>query len=92
LDDLLRIKPSRYLSREYTAVARLMQQAPNLTLNITSATASPVAKWCFALFGILMQLGVFVIASLVTHHWKMGGRGSSSTVVGYGFPLFGIGR
>jgi hypothetical protein len=67
---------------------RLMQQAPNLTLNIGNATASPRATGALAFLGVVVQLVVFVVASLVTYHWKLGSRGSSSTVVGYGFPMF----
>jgi hypothetical protein len=83
--DAMPLIHERKRAAEYAT--RLMQQAPNLTLNVTKAITSPVAIWSFASLGILIQLGVFVIASLVTYHWQLGERGSSS-VVGYGFPLF----
>jgi hypothetical protein len=69
---------------------RLMQQAPNLTLNVTKAITSPIETWTFAVLGITIQLAVLVVASLVTYHWGLGQSGYS--IVEYGFPLFLIGR
>ncbi|KAB8076124.1 hypothetical protein BDV29DRAFT_189726 [Aspergillus leporis] len=68
---------------------RLMQQAPNLTLNVTKAITSPIETWTFAVLGITIQLAVLVVASLVTYHWGLGQSGYS--IVEYGFPLFLIG-
>ncbi|KAL4862741.1 hypothetical protein BDV12DRAFT_39237 [Aspergillus spectabilis] len=75
--------------RAIDCAIRLMQQAPNLTLNITKAIKSPLATWAFAALGIAIQLAVLVIASLVTYHWQLAENGYS--VVQYGFPLFLIG-
>ncbi|CEL05777.1 Putative Ankyrin repeat protein [Aspergillus calidoustus] len=68
---------------------RLLQQAPNLTLNVSTAMAPPAVTWAFTFVSMGLQLGVFAIASAVTYHWQLGG-GSSPGVVGYGFPLFMI--
>ncbi|KAL6228772.1 hypothetical protein BDW75DRAFT_250646 [Aspergillus navahoensis] len=63
---------------------RLMQQAPNLTLNVTKAITSPAETWTFAVLGISIQLVALVVASLVTYRWGLGQSG-------YGFPLFLVG-
>jgi hypothetical protein len=79
---------ARYHDIEHAT--RLLQQAPNLTLNVSMAMAPPAVTWAFTFVSIGLQLGVFAIASAVTYHWHLGG-GSSPGVVGYGFPLFMIG-
>jgi hypothetical protein len=71
-------------------VREIAGQPPNLTLNVTGANSSPVVTWLFACMGILIQLGVFAVASLVTYKWQLG-RGESNSIVEYGFPLFLIG-
>lgn len=66
-----------------------MQEAPNLTLNVTNAIQSPLATWAFAILGVAIQVTVFVIASLVTYHWKLAANGY--LIVRYGYHLFLIG-
>ncbi|KAL4899026.1 hypothetical protein BDW74DRAFT_184134 [Aspergillus multicolor] len=68
---------------------RIMQQAPNLTLNVSNATASPAITWAFAIFGVIVQTCVLVIAAFLTYHWRVPAQGS--TIVKYGFPIFASG-
>lgn len=83
-------EPTEEIKRAVESATRLMKQAPNLTLNVTKAITSPGATWAFAAMGIVIQLGVIVIASLVTYNWHLAENGFSR--VRYGFPLFVIGR
>ncbi|KAL4981822.1 hypothetical protein BDW68DRAFT_196064 [Aspergillus falconensis] len=55
----------------------------------TKRNCSPVLTWAFAVFEILAQLSVIVIAALVTYHWRVPDQGSR--VVSYGFPVFALG-
>lgn len=83
-------EPAEEIKRAVESATRLMKQAPNLTLNVTKAITSPGTTWAFAALGVIIQLGVIVVASLVTYHWHLAENGFSR--VRYGFPLFLIGR
>lgn len=89
--EVIRHRPvtERVFFFEAGGIKKFMQEAPNLTLNVTNAIQSPLATGAFAILGVAIQLTVFVIASLVTYRWKLAANGY--LIVRYGYPLFLIG-
>lgn len=41
--------------QEAGGIKKFMQEAPNLTLNVTNAIQSPLATWAFAILGSLFS-------------------------------------
>ncbi|KAF2107492.1 hypothetical protein BDV96DRAFT_672970 [Lophiotrema nucula] len=67
-------------------VTALGNEAPNIALNITGATAQPAELWMWAIFGVLVQSSALLIPALSAYYWSWP-KGDNS-IPSYGFPCF----
>ncbi|KAF8242056.1 hypothetical protein K440DRAFT_169917 [Wilcoxina mikolae CBS 423.85] len=66
------------------------KSAPNVSLNL-GVSKHPLELYAAAIFGVLVQLGVLVVAGMATYYPRLKFRKGGLTVRNYAYPLCGIG-
>lgn len=67
-------------------VRRLMEQAPNITLNVPGITLSKFELWIWAAIGLAVQTAALIVPGLAVYLWKWQKGGDD--IVTYGYPCF----
>jgi hypothetical protein len=70
-------------------IEQLSRGAPNLALNIPTATARQKELCFWVAWAVLAQMGVLILPAIATYRWKWM-RGNNS-VPSYGYPCFVLG-
>ncbi|KAG9380267.1 hypothetical protein A1F94_009162 [Pyrenophora tritici-repentis] len=65
---------------------RLVEQPPNITLNINKAITTNGETWSLVAFGVAIQTVALVVPAIMTYHWKE--KKDGELVQDYAYPIF----
>lgn len=71
---------------EHNDPRKLVEQAPNISLNVSGATLSMTELWFWAIIGLVLQIAALVVPGLTVYLWKWQKVGEDTAA--YGYPCF----